>query len=129
MTYGYGFGDDHINRVIRDMLSIPSTHLLIMSYGDPNARISNFIEQAGRANQISVLLGPHLADLENLVHWYLPRPSIDRISARETALLQRRGLLRTGATESDDDDTGVAVAGDEEVVALIPKGEEEIDVD
>lgn len=26
VTYGYGFGDEHINRVIKDMLTIPSTH-------------------------------------------------------------------------------------------------------
>lgn len=23
VTYGYGFGDEHVNRVIRDMLTIP----------------------------------------------------------------------------------------------------------
>ena len=32
VTYGYGFGDDHVNRVLRDMLSIPSTHIVIISY-------------------------------------------------------------------------------------------------
>ena len=26
VTYGYSFGDDHINRVLIDMLTIPSTH-------------------------------------------------------------------------------------------------------
>ena len=31
VTYGYGFGDEHINRVIKDMLTIPSTHLVIIS--------------------------------------------------------------------------------------------------
>ena len=39
VTYGYGFGDDHINRVIRDMLTIPSTHLVIISYGGAGGRI------------------------------------------------------------------------------------------
>lgn len=34
VTYGYGFGDEHINRTIADMLTIPSTHLVIISFGD-----------------------------------------------------------------------------------------------
>lgn len=36
VTYGYSFGDDHINRVIRDMLTIPSTHLVAIDYSDSN---------------------------------------------------------------------------------------------
>ena len=32
ITYGCGFGDEHINRIIRDMLTIPSTRLVIISY-------------------------------------------------------------------------------------------------
>jgi hypothetical protein len=32
VTYGYGFGDDHVNRVLLDMLTIPSTHLVIIAY-------------------------------------------------------------------------------------------------
>ena len=39
VCYGYGFGDEHINRVIEDMLTIPSTHLVIVSYDDPLGRI------------------------------------------------------------------------------------------
>ena len=34
VTFGYGFGDEHINRVIKDMLTIPSTHLVIISFND-----------------------------------------------------------------------------------------------
>ena len=32
VCYGYSFGDEHINRVIEDMLTIPSTHLVIIAY-------------------------------------------------------------------------------------------------
>jgi hypothetical protein len=94
VTYGYGFGDDHINRVVADMLTVPSTHLLILAYGDPEGRIQRFIDRCGRPTQISYLMGPHLADLENLVHFYLPKPSIDRITAQQVDLLRRRGLLQ-----------------------------------
>ena len=45
VTYGYGFGDDHVNRVLRDMLSIPSTHLVIISHdgacGPPSKASTN----------------------------------------------------------------------------------------
>lgn len=34
VCYGYGFGDDHINRIIRDMLTLPSTHLVVISFDE-----------------------------------------------------------------------------------------------
>ena len=39
VTYGYGFGDSHINKIIEDMLTIPSTHLVIISYDSAARRI------------------------------------------------------------------------------------------
>src|SRR5690625_3543189 len=39
VTYGYSFGDDHINRVLNDMLSIPSSHLVIISRSDTGQKI------------------------------------------------------------------------------------------
>ncbi len=35
VTFGYSFGDEHINRIIEDMLTIPSTHLVVIAYEDP----------------------------------------------------------------------------------------------
>lgn len=111
VTYGYGFGDDHINRVIADMLTIPSTHLLVIAYGDPDGRVASFLERTGRKSRVSLLLGPHFGDLENLVQWYLPKPALDRITQREVELLQRRGLLPgssadKGDSEEDGDEDG-----------------------
>jgi len=48
VTYGYSFGDDHINRIIEDMLTIPSTHLVIISYDDPLGRIIKTYKKIGR---------------------------------------------------------------------------------
>ena len=48
VTYGYGFGDEHINRVIHDMLTIPSTHLVVISFDDPIGRILNFYQDSAR---------------------------------------------------------------------------------
>ncbi|NMA17591.1 MAG: fibronectin-binding protein (FBP) [Clostridiaceae bacterium] len=90
VTYGYGFGDDHINRVIRDMLTIPSTHLVIISYGGAGGRIKEKYKEFGRPSQISLIIGSGLADLKILVDYFLPKPSIDRASIRMSELLKQR---------------------------------------
>lgn len=104
VTYGYGFGDDHVNRTIKDMLTMPSTHLVIVSFDDPGGRISRFYQQFHTAAQVTVLLGRHFGDLKTLVKHYLPKPALDVVTARKTAILQRRGE-RTGETNSGDTPT------------------------
>lgn len=88
VTYGYGFGDDHVNRVLLDMLTIPSTHLVIMAY-EADDRLKAFVEKT-RDAQVSLLIGSHFADLETLVANYLPKPALDYISGRMTELLKHR---------------------------------------
>ncbi len=92
VTYGYSFGDEHINRVFIDMLTIPSTHIVIIAHGDPLGRIMSFINDSGRKAQISLLLGDHFGDLKTLVDYYLPKAAIDRTSIRMAELLKSRGL-------------------------------------
>jgi hypothetical protein len=92
VTYGYSFGDEHINRVLTDMLTIPSTHIVIIAYSDPLGRIMGFVKDSGRQAQISLLLGDHLGDLKTLVDYYLPKAAIDRTSIRMAELLRSRGL-------------------------------------
>lgn len=99
VVYGYSFGDEHINRVIEDMLTIPSTHLVIISYDDKHNRIQSFYERMGRPAQFSILLGQHFGDLRNLVEYYLPKPAIDRSTIRMVELLKARGIA-FGGTES-----------------------------
>ena len=103
VTYGYGFGDDHVSRVIKDMLTIPSTHLVIISWDETNPgqtddpandsrqRITEFCRKVGKSAQISLLLGSHFGDLDNLTQYYLPKPAIDRITIRKTKLEEQRG--------------------------------------
>ncbi|GAB6178080.1 SIR2 family protein [Desulfobaculum senezii] len=102
VTYGYGFGDDHINRTIRDMLTIPSTHLVVISKYDSDDRIKNFIHDLGRDSQLTVLLGEHLGDMRTLVEHYLPKPAIDKISLRKTELLKNRGKLTADNAKVED---------------------------
>ena len=90
VTYGYGFGDDHVNRVLRDMLSIPSTHLVIISYDDADGRLQAFYERAGHEAQTTLLVGSHFGSLDTLVGNYLPKPAIDRTTWRMVDLLNRR---------------------------------------
>ena len=90
VTYGYSFGDEHINRVIRDMLTIPSTHLVVISYDDPLGRIMKTYEELGRPSQISLLIGPALADLQVLTERFLPKAAIDKTTFRMSELLKQR---------------------------------------
>ena len=99
VTYGYGFGDDHVNRILRDMLSIPSTHLVAISYDEAGGRLKAFHNLAGREAQITLLVGSHFGDLATLVEHYLPKPAIDRTTWRMVDLLNRRarpGSEKTG---------------------------------
>ena len=90
ITYGYSFGDDHINRVIRDMLTIPSTHLVIIDYSDSSGRIMDKYEQWGHQSQMSLIIGKDIANITDLVNYYLPKPSIDRASIRMADILKQR---------------------------------------
>ena len=90
VSYGYSFGDEHINRIVADMLTIPSAHLVIISYSDPLGRIMQFYEKLGRPAQMTLLLGNHLGDLKSLVDHYLPKPAIDRSMIRMAELIRAR---------------------------------------
>ncbi|OPY65054.1 MAG: hypothetical protein A4E57_03321 [Syntrophorhabdaceae bacterium PtaU1.Bin034] len=88
VTYGYGFGDDHINRILLDMVTIPSTHIVIIAY-DADSRVRKFCENT-RDAQVSLLLGPHFGDLETIVEHYLPKPALDYITGRMAELIKHR---------------------------------------
>lgn len=90
VTYGYGFGDSHINSIIEDMLTIPSTHLVIISYDDSRGLIKNFFKDKN-PSQFTLLIGEEFGKLDNLVKHYLPKSAIDRITLKKTKLLENRG--------------------------------------
>jgi len=100
ISYGYSFCDEHINRVIEDMLTIPSTHLVVIAHGDPLGRIMQTYKKLGRNAQITLLIGDHLGDFQTLVDNHLPKPAIDRTTFRMAALLKSRGI--TGQAESQE---------------------------
>jgi hypothetical protein len=113
VTYGYGFGDDHVNRVLLDMLTIPSTHLVIIGY-EADERLQTFCAKTREA-QVSLLVGPHFADFVTLVENYLPKPALDSITGRLTELIKHRppeakpeeaaaGPMEDSPSGGDDDD-------------------------
>lgn len=98
--YGYGFGDEHINRIIEDMLTIPSAHLLIISHGDESGRIKQFYDNCSHKSQISLLIGKQVGDLKFLVEELLPLQSIDRILEVKHDTLKKKGeTVKTEITE------------------------------
>lgn len=106
VTYGYGFGDEHINRVIHDMLTIPSTHLVVISFNDPIGRILKFYYDSAHYAQMTLLMGKDLGDITNLANDYLPKSAIDRTTIRMAELLQHR----LGATSDTSSKTDVSTS-------------------
>ena len=109
VCYGYGFGDEHINRVLEDMLTIPSAHLVVIARADPLGRIMGTYERLGRHAQVTLLIGDHLGDLGTLVDHYLPKPAIDRTTFRMADLLKAR--WGAGQGEGDGGPTPPANGG------------------
>ena len=112
VTYGYSFGDEHINRVIRDMLTIPSTHLVVISYDDPLGRVMQTYQELGRPSQISLLIGPALADLTTLTEHYLPKSAIDKTTFRMSELLKQRMGTEPQAAKAAALEVGVSDGSD-----------------
>lgn len=112
VTYGYSFGDEHINRVIRDMLTIPSTHLVVISYDDPLGRVMQTYQELGRPSQISLLIGPALAHLTTLTEHYLPKSAIDKTTFRMSELLKQRMGTEPQAAKAAALEVGVSDGSD-----------------
>ncbi|MBS1861213.1 MAG: SIR2 family protein [Actinobacteria bacterium] len=101
VTFGYGFGDDHVNRIILDMLTLRSTHLLVISYDDPGQRIESFLSNIA-VEQSSVLIGPHLGDLRALVENYLPQAGAEQFLLRQAR--RDRELENKAPTAQNEED-------------------------
>tara|TARA_R100000908_G_scaffold65235_1_gene53051 strand:+ start:39870 stop:41108 length:1239 start_codon:yes stop_codon:yes gene_type:complete len=99
ITYGYGFGDTHINNIILDMMTIPSTHLVIISYDKADGRVEKFVNKCN-PSQLTLLIGNHFGKLKTLVKNYLPKSAIDRISKRQAKVME----VRKEIDNSDDTD-------------------------
>lgn len=97
VCYGYGFGDKHINRVINDMLTISSTHLVVISQQLCERRRDKWTGNP----QVTYLAGPDLADLKKLSDNYLPKPAIDVNTRKMVELLKNRMFAVEGKQVGD----------------------------
>ena len=105
VTYGYSFGDDHINRIIKDMLTIPSTYLLIVSFDDQSGRITDFVKDRRHSGQVGLLLGKTMADLGSLVDEWLPRPSAEFLLQARAQICRDRSIGTGVSSRFDDEST------------------------
>jgi len=92
VTFGYGFGDDHINRIIGDMLRIPSTHLVVVSRDPLNALESFKKRTFYPLNQTTELIGPNIGGLAEFSQ-FLPSLVSDRVLEAQFDYLDRRTKL------------------------------------
>lgn len=72
------------------MLTIPSTHLVVIAFDDSMGRIMKYYNEWGRTNQMSLIIGADIANIDALINYYLPKPAIDRTTIRMNELLKKR---------------------------------------
>lgn len=106
VTFGYGFGDGHINRVIADMLRVPSTHLIVISR-DHLETLSAFKQRTlYPESQTTELIGPTVGGLAEFSN-YLPSLTSERVLDAQFDYLSRRARLDDVlSSENSEDDPG-----------------------
>jgi hypothetical protein len=62
----------------------------VIAYDDPLGRIMQTYQELGRPSQISLLIGPALADLTNLTESLPAQAAIDKTTFRMSELLKQR---------------------------------------
>jgi hypothetical protein len=94
---GYGFGDEHVNAIIRQALAVPSFTLVIV---DPEPR-SDFVkvlrEQSDR--RVWIVAGPRLGTFAGFVDQVLPDLRDEEI--RKKVLATHRALAKNISTTED----------------------------
>lgn len=98
VTYGYGFGDSHINRVIADMLTIPSTHLVVISFGELKG-LETFKEGLFPRDQTTELIGQHVGSLDAVVDLL---PSLTSIGVLEAQMVYAERASRAAAAATGE---------------------------
>jgi len=79
-TIGYGFGDEHVNAIIRQALAIPSFTLIVV---DP-APSSNFVEELQKIGdeRVWIVSGENIGTFGNFVKHLLPDLREEEIEAK-----------------------------------------------
>lgn len=96
---GYGFGDEHVNAIIRQALAIPSFTLVIVDPSPKSEFVSKLREQKDR--RVWIIEGPSLGKLAGFVEHILPDLRDEDI--RQKVLSTHRALARNNSPEGDGD--------------------------
>lgn len=87
---GYGFGDEHVNAIIRQALAVPSFTLVIVDPGPKSGFVANLRGQHDR--RVWVAEGPTVGTLSGFVEHILPDLRDEEI--RKKVLATHRALAR-----------------------------------
>lgn len=99
VTFGYGFGDSHINRVIADMLTIPSTHLVVISR-DPLTTLESFRRASNYPpGQTTELIGAAVGGLTEFVD-LMPMTLMSPLFDAQAAYLEKVGSYEHASASS-----------------------------
>lgn len=82
---GYGFGDEHVNTIVRQALSVPSFTLVIVDPSPQSEFVSRLRKQQDRRMWIAE--GPALGTLEGFVNNALPDLRDEEIQKKLLATL------------------------------------------
>lgn len=98
---GYGFGDEHVNAIIRQALAIPSFTLVIVDPAPTSPFVADLRKQHDRRIWVSV--GPTLGKLAGFVSHALPDLRDEEVRKRVLATYKAVGPHAGQPGESDDD--------------------------
>lgn len=99
---GYGFGDEHVNAIIRQALAVPSFTLVMVDPKPSSDFVARLREQAD--NRVWVAEGPTLGSFAGFVRHVLPDLRDEEISKK--VLATQRALARSGGGEGEADHAG-----------------------
>jgi hypothetical protein len=88
VCYGYGFGDQHVNRVIYNALSISTFQLVVVSYGWTDG-LKDFYGKVRDDSRISFMVGPYMGDWRTWVYEFLPDIRRMELETRVAETLRR----------------------------------------
>lgn len=105
ITYGYSFGDEHINRIIIDAMSIPSFQLVVVSYDFPSkdSHLNRFFQNMKDSENASFIFGKEYADWATFTTKILP--DIPNIEIEEK-VRERLAKAKKAEKEMKGEDTG-----------------------
>ena len=97
LVIGYGFGDEHVNTILRQALAVPSFTLVIVDPEPKSAFVTELRKQYDR--RIWVSTGPTLGTLAGFVDHVLPDLRDEEI--RKKVLATHNALAKSGPTQGD----------------------------